>query len=261
MHPYLFDWLVNGHHIRPPTFGVLLAVAFSSGYFLALRNALFLKINPKYIEHLFLILIGTSILGGRLFHVLFEDFDFYLSHPDKIIAVWEGGYTFYGSALAGILGIFFYCRSKHLSYLNFLDIVVTSSALGLAIGRIGCFAAGCCWGKVCNLPWGVTFSHPDAFNPVLGQPVHPTQLYEAFGAFCIFVFCQKKLGSRSFMGEIGLKGICLYSLLRFTVEFYRGDSYRGFILGGLLSYSQAVSITLGIVSLSALAVLSRKTKN
>jgi len=258
VHPFLFDWVINGHHFRPPSFGVFLAMAFSVGYFLALRNALVLKVNPKHIEHLFLILIGTSILGGRLFHVFFEDFNFYSSHPSKIIAVWEGGYTFYGSALAGILGVYLYCRLNRLSYLNFLDIVVTSAALGLAIGRIGCFAAGCCWGKVCTLPWAVTFSHPDAFNPIIGQKVHPTQLYEALGAFLIFLFCQKKLSHRLFIGEIGLKGICLYSILRFAVEFYRGDSYRGFLLGGLVSYSQAVSLVLGIASLSLLAFLSRK---
>jgi len=257
VHPYLFDWVVNGHPIRPPTFGVCLALSFSLGYFLALRNALVLGLNLKRIEQVFLLIIAFSILGGRLFHVVFEDWAFYSEQPLKILAVWEGGYTFYGSAITCLLGIYLFCRMFHFPFLSLMDVTVTSSALGLTIGRLGCFAAGCCWGKVCDLPWGVTFTHPDAFNNVLGVKVHPTQLYEAAGAFLIFLYCQYFLRRRTFEGEIGLKGLLLYCLLRFIVEYYRGDAYRGFIFSGSLSYSQALSAILGGLCLIVLIKKNR----
>ncbi|MFM8268672.1 MAG: prolipoprotein diacylglyceryl transferase family protein, partial [Pseudomonadota bacterium] len=92
-----------------------------------------------------------------------------------------------------------------------------------------------------------------------GLKVHPTQLYEAGGAFLLFIFCQKRLFNRHFLGEVGLKAVIGYAILRFVVEGFRGDTYRGFILGGLLSYSQLISGVLIIAASSLLVVLLRKT--
>jgi phosphatidylglycerol:prolipoprotein diacylglycerol transferase len=181
--------------------------------------------------------------------VFFEEPSFYWNHPSKIIAVWEGGFTFYGAMLSSVAAIFFYCRLTQLAFLNILDLVATSTLLSIAIGRIGCFLAGCCWGTTCSLPWAVTFGT---------ENVHPAQLYESLGAFFLFILCQKYLFTRAFFGSIGLKALLGYSLLRFFVEFFRGDTYRGFIFNGLMSYSQMISVIIALIATSFLLILRRK---
>ena len=252
MKPYLFDWMINGQRIRVPSFGVFLATAFSTAYFLSLKNAQKLRIDTKHVERLFLLILVSSIFGGRLFHVFFEEPSFYWNHPSKIVAVWEGGFTFYGAMLSSVAAIFCYCRIKRLAFLNLLDLIATSTLLSIAIGRIGCFLAGCCWGKTCSLPWAVAHGT---------ESVHPTQLYESIGTFFLFIFCQKNLFTRTFFGSIGLKALLGYSILRFFVEFFRGDVYRGFILNGLMSYSQMISVLLAVTAATFLLILRPKNSS
>jgi len=251
VHPFLFDGWVYGHHLKIPSFGVFLAIAFSTAYFLSLRNALRLGVPLRHIENLFLLIILASAIGARLFHVVFEDFSYYLAQPLKILAVWEGGFTFYGSFIASILTLIVYCRTYSVPVGLVFDLAGVSTALSLSIGRIGCFAAGCCWGKVCHFPWAVTFTHPEAFNSVAGVPVHPTQLYESLGAFLIFIWAQKKLLKPHVPGTVGLMILLSSSLVRFCVEWFRGDTYRGFIIPEWLSYSQLISLGLAASALLA----------
>lgn len=249
MKPFLIEWVFKGHLVRVPSFGVFLASAFSFAYFWSLRNARKLSLESKHVEKLFLLILLSSIAGGRLFHVLFEEPRFYWSHLSKIPAVWEGGFTFYGAMLCSLGAILLYCRIYGLSSGKVLDLVATSTLMSLSIGRIGCFLAGCCWGKTCSLPWAVTYTHPEAFNSLKGLSVHPTQLYESLGAFLLFFLCQRNLFSRHIPGETGLIALFGYALLRFLVEWFRGDTYRGFIGDGFLSYAQVISIVIGTLAL------------
>lgn len=261
MYPYLFEWTINGKTFRPPTFGALVALSFSVAYFLALFNATTVGLDPRHIENLFLVIFACSVIGSRLFHVAFEEPAFYWEHPEKIFAFWEGGYTFYGAVLLGLLGIYIYSQRKKISYLECMDICSTSTALGLAIGRVGCFFAGCCWGKECHLPWAVRFTNPEAFNTTHGVPVHPTQLYEAFGAALIFLICQKLIPKRKYNGQVFFISISLYAILRFIVEYFRGDAYRGFVFEGYLSYSQLVSVVILPFALIAMQIYSKQSKS
>jgi phosphatidylglycerol---prolipoprotein diacylglyceryl transferase len=242
MYPYLFDWVVNGHHLRPPTYGVLLAIGFTLGYVEALHRANKLGENVQHVENLFLFVVFGSMVGSRLFHVFFEEFDYYLHHPIKIFYVWEGGYTFYGAVLASILVIYLYTRRYRLNFLQFGDIAAISVAIGLFLGRIGCFAAGCCWGRPTTLPWGVTFKDPESFTNVHNVPLHPTQLYEAFAGLFIYLFLVWRFRHRKYQGQVFLEGLIAYAVARFIIEIFRGDDYRGFVFNGLLSYSQLVSL-------------------
>lgn len=258
MHPYLFDWVVNGHHLRPPTYGVMLAISFSAAYFLALRRSLILEESPRHVENLFLGVIFGSVLGGRLFHVFFEEWAYYSQHVNKIFAVWEGGYTFYGALLGAAGTMYLYCRLRKLSFLQYVDIAAEGVTFGLFMGRMGCFGAGCCWGKPTTMPWGVIFSNPESFANVHDTPLHPTQLYESFGALCIFLYVFWLFKRRRYEGQVFFHAVTLYAILRFVIEFFRGDDYRGFIFGGLLSYSQFVSVVLLLFALSGMAAYSRK---
>lgn len=261
MHPYLFDWIVNGHHVRPPSFGVFLAIAFSSAYFLSLRNSRFTHLTHRQIEVLFLLSLVSSAVFGRLFHVFFEDWNFYRAHPEKILAVWEGGFTFYGSVLGTLAAFGIYSQYRKVSIREVLDIASVSCCLGLAIGRIGCFLAGCCWGKVCTLPWGIVLSHPSAAHLTQGLKVHPTQIYESIGALLLFSWGQRLLANRKYPGQTGFSLLAGYGALRFFIEYFRGDTYRGFIIPNILSYSQLISLGLIISALSLISFWSRQLKS
>lgn len=244
MHPYLFDWVVQGHHLRPPTYGVLLALAFSLGYFDALRRAIKLGEDPKHVENLFLLVVLASVVGSRLFHVAFEELPYYMTHPGKIFALWEGGYTFYGAVLASMLVVFLYSNGKKLNFLQFGDLATMSTVLGLFIGRLGCFFAGCCWGRPTDVPWAVSFTNPEAFTSLKGVPLHPAQLYESFAALVLYIYLAWRFRHRRYPGQVFFHGLIFYAVARFIIEFFRGDDYRGFVFGGNLSYSQLVSLAI-----------------
>ncbi len=244
MYPYLFDWVVAGHHLRPPTYGVMLAFAFSAGYFDSLRRTIKAGDDPKHIENIFLVVVLSSVIGSRLFHVLFEELPYYLANPGKILAIWEGGYTFYGALLASILGLYLYTKTKKLSFLHFIDIAAPATALGLFFGRLGCFFAGCCWGRETDVPWAVTFTNPESFTSARNIPLHPTQVYEALAGLLIYFYLSWRWRSRRYVGQIFFHGMSIYAVARFLIEIFRGDDYRGFAFQGALSYSQIVSLAI-----------------
>jgi len=242
--PYLIDWVFHGHHFQPPSYGVLLALAFTVAYIEAIRRTVRLEEDPRHMEWIFLIILVSSIFGSRAFHVAFEDLGYYLIHPDKILAVWEGGYTFYGAMIAAIFALYLYCCARGIDFLHYTDIVAPATMLGLAIGRIGCFLAGCCWGKPTEMPWGVVFTHPHAFSSTKGIPLHPTQLYESAAAFTLYLYLCFRFKNREYPGQIFFHTLLGYAAFRFVIEFFRGDDYRGFVFNGVFSYSQLVSLTL-----------------
>jgi phosphatidylglycerol:prolipoprotein diacylglycerol transferase len=119
--------------------------------------------------------------------------------------------------------------------------------IGQAIGRLGCFAAGCCFGKPASVPWAVTFTDVYAARQV-GTPMdtalHPAQIYESLACFLIFFLLLWLAPRKSFHGQVVLTYAVLYSCFRFAVEFVRGDPDRGSMFGGLLSTSQLIAILL-----------------
>lgn len=258
MYPFLFRLDVFGLSIHPPTYGILLALAFSAAYIEGMRQAFRVGEKPKHIENLFLVVVICSIFGSRLFHVLFEEFSYYASHPLKIFAVWEGGYTLYGAMIAAFSGLVIYCKRHKLNFRQFSDIAAPSTALGIFIGRLGCFAAGCCWGRPTNGAFGVVFSHPESFAGVKGVPLHPAQLYESIGALLLYIFLIWRFRHRKYKGQITFEGLIIYSTLRFVVEFFRGDDYRGYAFGGSLSYGQVVSLIILPLALGGIFYYSKK---
>ncbi len=260
MHPYLIDSDFGSFHLRVPTYGVLLALAFMVAYFEALRRAYKLHENPKHIENIFFLVVISSIIGSRLFHVFFEDFNYYKMYPLKIFSLWEGGYTFYGAVILSVPTIFVYSNFKKISAMQLLDISAPSTAIGLFIGRLGCFSAGCCWGKPTNLPWAVTFSHPDAFTIPKNVPLHPTQLYESLSGLIIFFYLIWLFKKRKYLGQIFFHGLISYGIARFIIEFFRGDDYRGFIFEHTLSYSQFICLMIFPFALLGIFVYSRHKK-
>jgi phosphatidylglycerol:prolipoprotein diacylglycerol transferase len=133
-------------------------------------------------------------------------------------------------------------------------------ALGQTIGRIGCFMAGCCYGRSCDRPWAVTFTDPRAYELTgvpLGTPLHPAQLYHAAADALILGVTLFMMPRRRTPGQVFWVYVLAYAALRFVVEFFRGDTVRGLHLGGTLSTSQVAALPAAIVALLMLRRLAR----
>lgn len=153
--------------------------------------------------------------------------------------------------MATVLGIWF-LKKKNQDIWRWMDALAPGIGLGEAIGRIGCLAAGCCYGAVCDLPWAISFSHPESLAPLF-QPLHPTQLYHSLaGLACFSILASVK----PFVRRPGwLMGIflILFGAMRFVIELFRAD-YRGEL--GLLSVTQLIA--LGGVALGVFIMYNRR---
>jgi phosphatidylglycerol:prolipoprotein diacylglycerol transferase len=237
------------------TYGLLVAAGFSTGIVLSLYLGKNENIPREYILDISFYSLAAAIIGSRLFFVLIE-YKYFLSRPFEIFKIWEGGLVFYGGLLAVIPVVFIYFKKHSLPSYKILDVFAPSFALGHAIGRIGCFSAGCCFGKPTELPWGVIFSHPDTMA-ITGISLHPTQLYESAAEFGIFITLMVMRKNRRFKGQIIWMYVLLYSVARFIIELFRGDPDRGFIYNDF-SIAQGISVILIVSSLYFLRSLKNK---
>lgn len=251
MHPILFrigPFTLHAYGLMIAT-GVLLAIA------VAVRGARREGLDPQKILDLGFYLLVASIVGSRLLYVLIFYKD-YLLQPWAVFKLWEGGLVFYGGlVLAFIVGVW-YMRRHRLPLWRTVDIWAAPLALGHTVGRLGCFAAGCCYGKPTQVPWGVTFTDPQSLA-ILGVRLHPVQLYDAFCNFLIFLFLSSYRRHRRFEGQLFWLYVLLYSLARIVLEFFRADP-RGFIISSYLSVTQGISVLLAIGSLIMLHLLGKR---
>jgi phosphatidylglycerol:prolipoprotein diacylglycerol transferase len=229
------------------TYGVLVAVAFLTGLWMASRLAHRKNLNVDAVTNLGIYCALSAIAGAKLM-MFIVDFRYYREHPGEVfsLATLQAGGVFYGGLIAALAVSWWYMRKTHLPALETADVFAPAIALGHGIGRLGCFAAGCCWGVECRRPWSVTFTDPVANQLVgvpLGQPLHPTQIYEAVAEFCIFGILYWRIALPHRKGAIISLYLMLYSSVRFIVEFFRFHE-QGNLWGSPLDTSQWISIVL-----------------
>lgn len=261
MFPKLFDFgdvnLFGWHvHAILHTYGFLLAAGFLIALKVAASRGRRFGVEANLIMDLGLYILVSALVGAKLL-LLIVDWDHYRHDPLSLV---RSGGVFYGGLVAAVLTSIWFFRKHHLSTWVMCDILAPSVALGHAIGRLGCFSAGCCYGKPTTLPWGVTFTDPYAREIVgvpLNTPLHPTQLYESLVEFALFGFLIFLAGRKKFDGQIFWTYVACYSTARFIIEFFRGDLERGFVFGGALSTSQVIALILLAVSTFALVALRR----
>lgn len=251
-----------------PMYGLMLLAGFAAGLWLARRRAVRYGLPPEVMIDLATVLIVAGLAGGRLLFV-FLHWDYFLQHPEKIIFN-RSDFVFFGGAVTGVAAGYLFCRWKRLPFADVGDAVAPAAALGHAFGRLGCFSLGCCYGKVCQLPWGVCFPPNDSEGPfanpvywnqvhdgLISQtaqcslPVHPTQLYESVGNVCICLILLGLTRFQRFRGQILLSYLLGYAALRFCIEFYRGDP-RG--AWGAFSTSQWVGLVVFLVAAVAYGI-------
>ncbi|MFN3740536.1 MAG: prolipoprotein diacylglyceryl transferase [Thermodesulfovibrionales bacterium] len=248
MHPDLF----RIGPITIHTYGVMVAIGFLLGVGLALNQARKEGISPERISDLSFYLLLAAIIGSRVFYILLNPGP-YIKNPLAIFKIWEGGLVFYGGLIFAVITGVIYIKRHSLNLWQVADIFAPSIAIGHAIGRLGCFFAGCCHGRPADLPWAVTFTDPHSLAP-LGIPLHPTQLYEAAGEFVNFIILLILRKRKSFKGELFWTYVMLYSILRFSVEFFRGDAARGMLAEGL-SLAQAISVIMFFIAVGFMTFL------
>jgi len=251
MYPILFQ--LGSFHIY--AYGFFIALGFIFGLMVAILKAQREGIPFGTIIDLFFYTVLSALIGSRILFALLN-FDVYRQDPLRIFKIWEGGLVFYGGLILAFMVALWYMKWHRLPIWKLADLISPLIALGLSFGRIGCFFAGCCYGKETSLPWGVVFKNPDSLAR-LNVPLHPTQLYDAANGLAIFLFLTWMEKRKTFDGQIFWLFLFLYSITRFFIEILRGDP-RGFLFGDLLSTSQAIGILLAISSLFMLFYMKNK---
>lgn len=241
----MFPKLISiGSHFLP-TYGFLVALGFLAGLTVTSRLAKRSGLDSARIVDLAVYCALAGLLGAKILMILF-DWPAYMSGQFKIFSMstLQAAGVFQGGLVLAFLTAFFYMRRAQLPFLPTLDVFAPGIALGHAIGRLGCLAAGCCWGKECTLPWAITFRNPDAAELTgvpLGVALHPSQLYEMFSEAALFGFLYWRFGKNHAPGKIMGLYLVLSSAARFGIEFTRYHE-QGLYYG--LSLTQWIAIAL-----------------
>ncbi len=254
----MFPVLLRIGKLTLHTYGLFVAIGVLVGYnYVRYQGVVRKKLELTFLSNFLFYTIIVGFIGGRLAYVLLN-LDYYKENVSSIIKVWEGGFVFYGGFILGLLfGIIYVVISKK-NLLDVMDVTTPGLYLGLAIGRIGCFCAGCCYGKPTESFLGVVFTHYETLAPI-GVKVFPTQLFESGYAFLIFLFTHVLLVKNKLNHKLFFVGGILYSIFRFINEFFRGDDRGSFVLG--LSPSQWVSIVVFVLFLILLFCITYGEKS
>ncbi|MFZ0390427.1 MAG: prolipoprotein diacylglyceryl transferase [Calditrichia bacterium] len=230
------------------SYGVMLALSFVLGILIAVRMGRQRGINSDKIINLGYIIIISSIIGARLFYVLFHLpefrgrwlYTFWPVQENGLVGL--GGLILLGGFITAFISSTLYIRFTNMKFLKVADCIAPAIALGVFLTRIGCFLNGCCFGRSCDLAWGIHFPPDSPAGAVMGDAsLHPTQLYSSLYGIIIFVtllFLNRKRRPDGFL--IGLF-LVLYGISRFTVDFFRHYEGQMYIAGGL-EFNQLVSL-------------------
>jgi phosphatidylglycerol:prolipoprotein diacylglycerol transferase len=203
-------------------YGFFLALGFLSAILVGGLEARRLGLPVGRFYDLCFYIILAALIGSRLLFVIVDPGPF-IQKPWKIFALWEGGLVFHGGLILALVTAFFFMRRYDMPWRTTLDALAVGMPLGLAFGRLGCFMAGCCFGKPTDLPWAVVFTNPESLCPIR-EPLHPAQLYESIlslGIFGVVLWLRKR---KRFEGQVFFTYLFLAGLVRFVVEFFRAPT-------------------------------------
>jgi phosphatidylglycerol---prolipoprotein diacylglyceryl transferase len=251
MHPILFQ-------IGPLTlyaYGFLVALGFFVGSLWVNQRAKQVGENVDlYLQAIFWILVA-GFAGARLLYVIYYP-DLYLEAPLKILLD-RGGLVWYGGLFSALTAMVIFTRVKKLEFGKFADILVIPAALGLAVGRVGCFMTGCCYGRITSLPWGVQFPPGHETYPA---HVHPAQLYESLALVVLVILLEQVYRRAPRYGVTTCLFFIGYGIIRFLLEYLRGDVI--YWVGHVLSASQVFSLLgAGAALVMLLRIRSAKPVN
>jgi phosphatidylglycerol:prolipoprotein diacylglycerol transferase len=226
-------------------FSIMLILAFSASIWTAYWRSQSEPMGPKAMSDMFPWIIFGTLCGAHVVYVIgystaVTKVDFVL----QIIKVWQGGFVFYGGLFGGCLTVLIFSNLKRLRFWSIMDILAPSMVLGSAVGRVGCFLNGCCYGKPSSLPWAVCYpegheTHPYGYS---ATAVHPTQIYEISLELGLYIALEMLYKHKRFNGQVFCTYLIAYSILRAFVEIFRGDYPVGTLLIGEITPGQVDSI-------------------
>ena len=247
----MFPRLFHLGNFNLPTYGVLVALGVITGLFVAARLSQRQGLDPEKAWNLGIYAVLAAMVGAKVLLIV-NDFSYYAAHPADIfsLSTLQAGGVFYGGVIAAVAVSIWYIRRNHMPVLRTCDSFAPGLALGHSIGRIGCFAAGCCYGKPTMHWWGVTFTNPLAriwVGTPLGVPLEPTQLFESAVELANFLILYWLIRRKKFEGQIIGAYLFLYGVARYFLEFLRDDPDRGSLFNGAMTGTQFISILLVII--------------
>ncbi len=246
MYPQLF----HIGHFALPTYGFLVSFGVVVAILLIQHLAKQQGMDPEKVWNLAIIFVFAGIVGAKLLMFITE-WDRFIAHPSEIVSLstLQAGGVFSGGVVLAVICGAWYMRRNHMPGLRTADVFAPGLALGHAFGRLGCFSAGCCFGRETNLPWAVVFHNPLA-NEIGGVPlgvhVHPTQLYEMIVELLNFAVLYWMLKHKKFEGQVVGAYMFIYGVARFFLEFLRGDPGRGQLFGTWMTETQGIALAMVI---------------
>jgi phosphatidylglycerol:prolipoprotein diacylglycerol transferase len=255
MHPILYQFELPAtlqsflpHVVTIFTYGFMIAI----GTLLAFAHTAFFA-KKKYglpvhkTTDLVLLLIVCAVIGGKFFF-FFEEPTKYFQEPALLLKGFENGFVFFGSLLCCIPAMLIYFKKNNLPIWGMLDIMALTTCIVHIFGRMGCFFAGCCYGLPADLPWSITFTHPQSHARPLHTGLHPSQLYAVFSLAIIASILWYLRKRKEFNGQLFLLYLMLYAAVRIVLEVFRGDYQRGFLFNGIITHSQFIGVLIILVT-------------
>jgi len=240
------------------SYGVLLMLGFIAGILLARREARRVGLSPEVPLDLGVWILVAGVLGARGLYVALN-WSFFAANPIEALRIWhEGGLSFYGGLLGGVVAGLIFTWRRGLSFWSVADMLAPGLALGYGIARFGCLLNGCCYGAPTSLPWGMRFPlWPD--SAILTDPSHPTQIYSALGSFAVLGVLMAVRRRLQVPGQLFLLYLMLYAVVRSTVEVLR-KGYTAEVLVGGLTQAQVASAVMFIGALVVLLLRLRQAR-
>ncbi|MCU0223408.1 MAG: prolipoprotein diacylglyceryl transferase [Acidobacteria bacterium] len=255
MYPFLFQI----GPIPVPSYGVFAAITLVIAMLAVRRVAAVEGRDPQETMDTMFWSVMVGLVGARVLEAVIN-WERYFATPGGLkLLVFSTG-VFLGGLVAALGYGAWRFRRTGLPVLQGLDILAPVAAIVEAVGRWGCLLSGCCWGTPTDLPWAVTFPElaQHLHRGLPGVPLHPTQIYFSLNGFVLLAIVIWVYKRKRFHGQVITVFVALYAISRFLLEYVRGDAERGFVLGGLLSTSQLVSIGLFAVAVAGYVVLDRR---
>ena len=247
-----------GHEIGPlvlHTYGLMVALGFLAAILVVTRGAKRSGLPAEPVIDVAFVAVVAAIVGSRLLYVMLN-FQEFSGAPLRALRVWEGGLVFHGGLLLAIPACWVAIRRAGLPTWATADVFAPATALGQAIGRIGCFSAGCCYGCETDSPFAVVFTHPESLAP-LNTPLAPTQLIAAVSGAVVFGILLAYAPRRRAAGQVFWLYLVLASAARVVEDAFRGGAAKTEMLPWL-SATQAISIALALAGLALMIAFGRR---